>query len=80
MSHKASVLRILLFLIYINDLVHGLHPHVHPVLFANDSNFFIAAVDLPSATSIAQGLLDKVKNWFWSNGMAFNSRFRFRFS
>ena len=62
-----------LFLIYINDLVDCLHPHVHPVLFADDSNFFIAAVDLPSATSIVQGLLDKVKDWCWSNGMANNS-------
>ena len=31
-------------------------------------------VDLPSATSIAQGLLDKVKDWCWSNGMALNSQ------
>ena len=37
-------------------------------------NFIIAVVDLPSTTSIAQGLLDKVKDWCWSNGMALNSQ------
>ena len=56
----------LLFLIYIYDL----HPRLHPLLFADDSNFFIAAVDLP----LLQVLLDRVKDWGWSNGMALNSR------
>ena len=69
-----SVLRLLLFLIYINYLVDCLHPRVHTVLFADDSKFFLAAVDLSSATSVAQGLLDKVKDWCSSNGMALNSR------
>ena len=63
-----------MFLIYISDLIDGLHPHHHRLLFADDSNFFIAAVDLPSATSIAQGLLDKVQDWCWSNEMALNNR------
>ena len=43
----------LLFLIYINDIIDNLHPHVHPVLFADRTNFFITAMDLPSATSLA---------------------------
>ena len=63
-----------LFLIYIKVRVDCFNPHVHPVLFADNSNFFIAAVDLPSATSMAQGLFDKVKDWCWSNGMVLNSR------
>jgi hypothetical protein len=66
---QGSVLGSLLLLVYINDLVDGLHPFVHPILFPDNSKFFIAAEDLPSATSLAQGLLDKVKDWCWSNGM-----------
>ena len=67
---QGSVVEPLLFLIYISDSLNVLHTHVHPILFADDSNFFIAAVDLPHALSVDQGLLDKVKDWCWSNGMA----------
>jgi hypothetical protein len=71
---QGSVLGPILFLLYINDLVTGLGPSVHPVLFADDTNFFITGPNLPSVVTSAQILLNRVQEWSLVNCMTINSK------
>ena len=71
---QGSVLGPILFLLYINDLVIDLGPSVYPVLFADDSNFFITGTNLPLAVTSAQVLLNRVQAWCLTNNMTINSK------
>jgi sarcosine oxidase/L-pipecolate oxidase len=57
---QGSVLGPLLFILYINDLTTCLTTNAHPVLFADDSNFFIAAESSESAAKKARKTLDEI--------------------
>ena len=71
---QGSVLGPILFLLYINDLVTDLGPSVHPVLFADDSNFFITGPNLRSVVASTQTLLNRVQEWCFVNCMTINSK------
>ena len=72
-SHKALCLDHFCFYFTLMILLMFVIAMFTLFFLADDSNFFLATVDFPSATSIAQGLLDKIKYWCWSNGMALNA-------
>ena len=67
---QGFVLGPILFLLYINDLVTDLGPSVHPVLFADDSEFFITGRNLPSVVASTQTLLNRIQEWCLVNCMA----------
>ena len=70
---QGSVLGPLLFILYINDLTTCLTTNAHPVLFADDSNFFIAAESSESAAKKAQKTLDEISDWCFRNKMQVNA-------
>ena len=71
---QGSVLVPILFLLYINDLIKDLGPSVHPVPFADDSNFFITGPNLPSVVTSTQTLLSRLQEWCLVNYMTINNK------
>jgi hypothetical protein len=68
---QGSVLGPLLFLLYIDDLVHALH-HAIPIIYADDTNLFIKGKYL---TEISEKLNDEVKKletWLIANKLTVN--------
>ena len=71
---QSSVLGPLLFLLYINDLQRICigKQNVKFVLYADDTNIFIAFDKLANASSIAQTVLSEVNNYMVSNLLHIN--------
>ena len=71
---QGSVLCPLLFLLYINDL-HQLcidKKHIKFILYADDTNIFVACNSINEAASITQSLLERVNSYMISNLLHIN--------
>ena len=68
---QGSILRLILFLIYINDIatVSDLR---HLILFADDTNIFMQHKNLLTLVTVVNAELQKLSNWFISNRLSIN--------
>ena len=67
---QGSVLGPLFFLVYINDLVDGVHNDIK--LFADDTSIFSIVKDKDEATETLNQDLERVRLWAWQWKMQFN--------
>ena len=67
---QGSVLGLLLFLIYINDLPQGLHSDVK--LFADDTSLFSVIHDVDASSATLNNDLVKIQEWAYNWKMSFN--------
>ena len=67
---QGSVLGSLFFLVYINDLVDGVHNDIK--LFADDTSIFLVVKDKDEATETLNQDLERVRFWAWQWKMQFN--------
>ena len=68
---QGSVLRTLLFLIYVNDL-HRASSILKPVTFADDTNLFLSNKDLKKLFNDMNAELQKMSIWFEANKLSLN--------
>ena len=68
---QGSILGPLLFLIYINDIIH-VSDKCDAILFADDTNLFFQHKDLKCLTDIVNDELSKIFNWFNLNKLSVN--------
>ena len=68
---QGSILGPLLFLIYINDIIH-VSDKCDAILFADDTNLFFQHKDLNCLTDIVNDELSKIFNWFNLNKLSVN--------
>ena len=74
MCPKVAYYAPLLFLLYINDL-HQLcidKKHIKFILYADDTNIFVACVSINEAASTTQSLLERVNSYIISNLLHIN--------
>jgi len=69
---QVSVLRTLLFLIYINDLSKSVSDKSSPILFADDTSFIIANRDEIEFKFKANEIFKEINKWFHSNLLMLN--------
>ena len=67
---QGSVLGPLFFLVYINDLVDGVHNDIK--LFADDTYIFSVVKDKDEATETLNQDLERVRLWAWQWKIQFN--------
>ena len=68
---QGSILGPILFLIYINDIVH-VSTLLFPILFADDSNVFYAGKNPNDMINIMNIELEKLLNWLKANRLSLN--------
>ena len=68
---QGSILGPLLFLIYINDIIHS-SPLLTYILFADDTNLFYSHKNLNTLTTTLNCEVDKVSKWFKCNKLSLN--------
>ena len=68
---QGSTLGPLLFLLYINDFHHCLN-HLNPVLFADDTNLFLAGSNLAETEHAFNVDLGSLNEWFACNKLSLN--------
>jgi len=68
----SSVLRPLMFLIYINDIANAV-PNEKVRLFADDTNLFLTRNTAPLVADAANNTMFKLKNWFLANKLSLNT-------
>ena len=69
---QGSILRPLLFIIYLNDLLYGLHHDNKPVIYADDTSVLLTAKNDADLKNKINYALDYVTGWFSANGLALN--------
>jgi hypothetical protein len=68
---QGSILRPLLFIIYLNDLPYGLHQRAKPVIYADDTCFLLTTKNDELKNKIIC-TLDYMTGWFLANELALN--------
>ena len=68
---QGSILRPILFLIYINDFFRSSNK-VTPIMFTNDTNLFISNFNIENLFQTMDEELRKVANWFKANKLSLN--------
>jgi hypothetical protein len=68
---QGSILEPLLFIMYLNDLPHGLHQGAKPVIYADNISVLTARNDEELKIKI-NGALDFIIVWFSANGLTLN--------
>ena len=68
---QGSILGLLLFLIYINDLYH-VCSNCTPILFADDTNLFINGTDIDHMQSLFNTELGHISQWLLANKLSLN--------
>ena len=60
---QSSILRPLLFLIFVNDL-HNVTKHLDPIMFADNTNLFYSHKNIKTLFQIVNSELKLVNEWF----------------
>jgi hypothetical protein len=68
---QGSILGPLLFILYINDITK-VSNILYPILYADDSNFFVQGSNLANMVSILNDEMIKVVNWINANQLSLN--------
>ena len=68
---EGSILRPLLFLIYVNDLPNASRL-LSPIMFADDTNLFFNYKDIKHLFIIVNNELVNIKGWLTSNNLTLN--------
>ena len=66
------MLRLLLFLIFVNDLQKSTK-FLDPIIFAGDTNFFYSNKDINTLFKIANEELNEINEWFRANKLSINA-------
>ena len=69
---QGSILRPLLFLIYVNDLCKASN-RLNCIMFADDTNLFLSHKDFKQLFSSMNVELEKISNWFKANKLSLNT-------
>jgi len=69
---QGSVLRPLLFLLYINDLPKAILSNATPILFADDTSILITGQDKHRFQDDLNVTFDHISNWFRVNSLSLN--------
>ena len=68
---QGSILGLLLFLVYINDLNHA-SKILHTIMFADDTNLFLEGKSLDALEMQMNGELKIISKWFKANLLSLN--------
>ena len=69
---QGSILGPLLFIIYLNNLLHGLHQEAKPVIYADDTSVLLIVDNDDELKNRLNCMLDYMTDWFSANGLALN--------
>jgi len=66
---QGSVLGLLLFIIYINDLPHIIQQFAKPVIYADDTTILIQATNITELHVKVNDAIHHIKEWFLVNAL-----------
>jgi hypothetical protein len=67
-----ELLRLLLFIIYINDLHPSINNLLEPILFTDDTSLIISSNNFYDFSTISNTVLSHMSTWYTSNKLILN--------